>query len=86
MPPDSWTVIRRIGTFDFDVRRDPLGRFTSKVEAVDDQLRRLEREREDLAAAMRKARQMRRRAARAAELAAASRPDLDFPETHEVAA
>ena len=58
----SWTVAFKIGTADFDVRRDPVGRFETKPAACDHVIETLERQRADLARAMRKARQMRRRA------------------------
>lgn len=58
----SWVILDKIGTHDFEVRRDPIGGFTTKRAAVDWYLERLERERADMAKAIRKARQMRRRA------------------------
>ncbi|WP_292065934.1 hypothetical protein [Brevundimonas sp. UBA7664] len=58
----SWVILDKLCTHDFDVVRDPIGGFKTKREAVDFYIERLERERADLARAMRKARQMRRRA------------------------
>lgn len=58
----SWVILDRIGTHDFDVQRDAIGGFPTKRAAVEWYLERLERERSDLAKAIRKARQMKRRA------------------------
>tara|TARA_R110000764_G_scaffold158233_1_gene246026 strand:- start:47 stop:232 length:186 start_codon:yes stop_codon:yes gene_type:complete len=58
----SWAIARRLTSFDFDVVRDPIGGFPSKREACDEICNVLERERRDLARALRKAKRMRRRA------------------------
>lgn len=58
----SWAIARRLASFDFDVVRDPIGGFPSKRDACDEIVAVLERERLELARAIRKAKQMRRRA------------------------
>lgn len=57
----SWTIARRVASFDFDIIRDPIGGFATKHAACDEIVKLLERERRELARAMRKAKQMRRR-------------------------
>lgn len=58
----SWAIAFKMHTHDFDVVRDPIGGFATKREACDQVVADLERERRDLARAIRKAKQMRRRA------------------------
>lgn len=58
----SWAIAFKLNTSDFDVVKDPIGGFATKREACDQVVKILERERADLSRAMRKARQMRRRA------------------------
>ncbi len=59
----SWAIAFKLNTHDFDVVKDPIGGFVSKRAAVDQVVEVLERDRRDLAKALRKAKQMRRRAA-----------------------
>ncbi len=58
----SWAIAFHIASADFDVINDPIGGFPTKAAAVDEVIGILERQRRDLSRAMRKARQMRRRA------------------------
>lgn len=58
----SWSIARHLASFDFDVVRDPIGGFPSKRAACDEIVSVLERERGELGRAIRKAKQMRRRA------------------------
>lgn len=58
----SWTVTFKLVGHDFDVSRDPVGGFNTKLEACDEVVAELEERRRDLARAIRKAKQMRRRA------------------------
>lgn len=58
----SWSIARHLASFDFDVVRDPIGGFPTKRAACEEVVEVLERERADLSRAIRKAKQMRRRA------------------------
>ena len=58
----SWTVTFKLVGHDFDVSRDPIGGFDTKLAACDEVVKVLEERRRELARAIRKAKQMRRRA------------------------
>lgn len=58
----SWAIAFRLNTHDFQVLRDPIGGFATKKDACEEVVEVLERERADLSRAIRKAKQMRRRA------------------------
>lgn len=60
----SWTIAFKLASADFDVVKDPIGPYPSKLSACDVVIDVLEANRRELARAIRKAKQMRRRAAR----------------------
>lgn len=58
----SWIIAEGLVGFEFEIHRDPIGSFPSKAAACDHLIEGLERQRRDLARAIRKAKRMRRRA------------------------